>query len=310
MRRCMNCMQEYDESHLFCPSCGYDPRMGERAMKKFPDALMPETILQGRFIVGCLRSYGEYDNLYVAWDMLLERKVIMREYFPSGTGRRGAGEAEISLKESKKEKYRYLFPDGRKAFEAEAQKLFRNQDISGVIPVMRIFREYGTTYQMTPYQDDYTLAQLLEEDYDLQPADVIRFMTVLCRIVDAIHERGMIHANLAPENIFISAEHTPLVFDFGQAKAEMQRMAGKRYELFNEQYTAPEILKGKEYTGSADIYSLGAIMESMLRRVRTDDRILLRKLREDAKTATAQQPEHRPVSAGEFSGLIRRSPNV
>ena len=75
--RCYGCMEE--TVSYPCPHCGYIPG------GKGPDyALRPGSILNGKYIVGRILGQGGFGITYVGWDLMLERKVAVKEYYPSG----------------------------------------------------------------------------------------------------------------------------------------------------------------------------------------------------------------------------------
>ena len=78
VNRCFGCMEETKVCP--CPKCGYDPKK-----QKSPDyALRPGAILNGKYMVGKMLGQGGFGITYVGWDLALERKVAIKEYFPAG----------------------------------------------------------------------------------------------------------------------------------------------------------------------------------------------------------------------------------
>lgn len=306
MKRCMNCMHEYEEHNLACPACGYMPESAERLRTYYPDALVPETILGGRFIIGCMRSYGEFENVYTSWDALLERRVIVREYFPNGTGsRRDDLQVEVYNDDGKNH-----FQLGKEAFLAEGRYLSRCQDIKGIVNIYRVLEEYGTAYQICEYMDMITLEQALEQRASLSAEDAMGLMQRLCEVVDECHQRKIIHCNLSPENIFVDNDLAPMLFDFGGAKMEVQRMLGSDVAIFDPFYTAPEVLSGRDYGPGADVFSLGAIMNRLFSgksfggpavRITKNEQARIRKI---LSRAMAHDPGKRPGTVREFMKLM------
>ena len=75
--RCYGSMEE--TVHYPCPHCGYVPEG-----KAFDYALRPGSILNGKYLVGRVLGQGGFGITYIGWDLALERKVAIKEYFPSG----------------------------------------------------------------------------------------------------------------------------------------------------------------------------------------------------------------------------------
>ena len=64
----MNSMSEYNEQNSRCPRCGFSEEEMNGAQKLPEDILKPETVLQGRFVIGRPLSCSDYSFVYLAWD--------------------------------------------------------------------------------------------------------------------------------------------------------------------------------------------------------------------------------------------------
>ena len=85
---CYNCFQERETPEGPCPYCGFDL---EDNARKFPTALPAGTVLNNRYIVGRVLGQGGFGITYIGMDLVLERKVSIKEYFPTGkVGRNGS----------------------------------------------------------------------------------------------------------------------------------------------------------------------------------------------------------------------------
>ena len=88
--RCMNCMAAMEEGQEVCPECGYRP--GE---KEQPFYALPEnSILRGRYLTGRVLGEGGFGITYLGFDMMLNIKVAIKEYFPKGAANRNASDTE------------------------------------------------------------------------------------------------------------------------------------------------------------------------------------------------------------------------
>ena len=265
MRRCLKCMQEYQEILSQCPHCGYSPEEQIQQKELFPLALPVETILMGRYILGCLHRHDVVFNLYNAWDALLEKKVFLREYLPEGLCERNEEKEILSLsKDAGINRFEY----GRIAYEEETDRLIRNQDVNGTIPLYRIFREKGTTFAVSEYSYDDTLEEILEREQMIPVEKVERLLGILCNTVDELHGRGIFHWNICPSSIYVDDEWNGRLTDYGYAKAKISRFLPGNAS-FVSIYTAPEFLtEDGASDGLADLFSLGVIGKELYQRVR------------------------------------------
>jgi serine/threonine-protein kinase len=122
-------------------------------------------------------------------------------------------------------------------------------------------------YIVTEYLRGYTLAHLLNSVRPMPEKDALRFAVRLCEAVGYMHEQGVIHRDLKPQNIMICYDGTIRVMDFGIAKsAEGKRITftGFTPAVGTPDYMAPEQVKGKRGDERTDIYSLGAMIYEMV----------------------------------------------
>ncbi|GFO57000.1 hypothetical protein GMSM_40070 [Geomonas sp. Red276] len=122
-------------------------------------------------------------------------------------------------------------------------------------------------YIVTEYLRGYTLAHLLNSVRPMPEKDAVKLASRICSALAHMHEHGVIHRDLKPQNIMICSDGTIRILDFGIAKsAEGRRLtfAGFTPAVGTPDYMAPEQVKGKRGDERTDIYSLGAILYEMV----------------------------------------------
>ena len=93
VKRCLGCMQTYDDYDKVCPHCGYiEGTAPENAMH-----LMPGIVLNNRFLVGKVVGYGGFGVTYLGWDKVLAQKVAIKEYLPSEFSTRAPGNTFVTI---------------------------------------------------------------------------------------------------------------------------------------------------------------------------------------------------------------------
>ena len=102
---------------------------------------------------------------------------------------------------------------------------------------------------------------------DITVNDVIKLGIDICTALELCEERHIIHRDIKPGNIFISAEGNYKLGDFGIAR-ELEKTTGGLSKKGTYTYMAPEVYLGKPYNDSVDIYSLGLVMYQLLNRNR------------------------------------------
>jgi len=122
-------------------------------------------------------------------------------------------------------------------------------------------------YIVTEYLRGYTLAHLLNSVRPMPEKDAIELAARVCDALAHMHEHGVIHRDLKPQNIMMCYDGTIRIMDFGIAKAaEGKRItfAGFTPSVGTPDYMAPEQVKGKRGDERTDIYSLGAMLYEMV----------------------------------------------
>lgn len=106
-------------------------------------------------------------------------------------------------------------------------------------------------------------------DNTITRRDVIRLGIDLCKALELCQKYGVMHRDVKPENIFVSANGDFKLGDFGIAR-KMEKHAGSVYSRKGTNaYMAPEVFKEEPYDSTVDIYSLGIVMYRLLNGKRT-----------------------------------------
>ena len=93
--------------------------------------------------------------------------------------------------------------------------------------------------------------------------DVIRLALDVCNALDICHDKKIIHRDIKPDNIFVSATGNYKLGDFGVARTIEKTVSGLS-KKGTYTYMAPEVYKGDLYGTDVDLYSLGIVMYKLL----------------------------------------------
>jgi serine/threonine protein kinase/tetratricopeptide (TPR) repeat protein len=133
----------------------------------------------------------------------------------------------------------------------------------------------GTTEDGLPYFvmefvegvriDEYCDAHRLSIDQRLQ------MFRTLCAAVQYAHQHLVVHRDIKPGNILVTADGTPKLLDFGIAKLltedstpDHPEMTQTGLNIFTPEYASPEQIRGEEVTTASDVYSLGMLLYKLL----------------------------------------------
>lgn len=121
-------------------------------------------------------------------------------------------------------------------------------------------------YIVMEWFDGRPLRQLLSEQR-LGLERAARIVLAICKALEYIHNHGIVHRDLRPENILVDAEDHIKLIDFGGAG----QTAARRITFTNvsqitggSEYLSPEELKGKRGDARSDIYAAGLILYEMV----------------------------------------------
>ena len=102
---------------------------------------------------------------------------------------------------------------------------------------------------------------------DITVADVVAVGEDVLTSLEVCEERNIIHRDIKPANLFRSDKGVYKLGDFGIAR-DMRAGMGSLSHKGTENYMAPEVYLGKNYTSNIDIYALGIVLYKLLNRNR------------------------------------------
>lgn len=252
MPKCMKCMEEYEQMD-FCPYCGRK----RDAASVYADQIPEETILNRRFIIGEALRKDRAGFLYIAWDALLEQKVYIREWFPVGLAGRTEGQIRVECETDPG-----LWEDLEDAFLVHMENLHKRQEISQLLPVYTFFRENNTVYCVMEYVEGMTLRTLLRKNNPLSLPAAENIMEKLKNAVAVLHQNGMIHGNITPDNIMLCQSGELKLLDpswSGDVMDEIRNM------VFWSRYVPASYRKAPlRKSAETDKYSMAAVFYRML----------------------------------------------
>jgi serine/threonine-protein kinase len=115
-----------------------------------------------------------------------------------------------------------------------------------------------------PGQD---LGRILDECKTMAPERTVPIVVQICAGLSAAHEVGIIHRDIKPANILVGEGDRVKVVDFGLAAASREaenRLTRTGHLVGTPHYMAPEVIRGEQIDGRADLYSLAIMSYEML----------------------------------------------
>ncbi len=133
------------------------------------------------------------------------------------------------------------------------------------VTVYDVVERDGTPYLVMEFVPARSLTELLVEDGPLAPETVARIGGQIASALAAAHANRILHRDVSPNNILITADLTAKIADFGLAHAAGEgTMTGGGLVLGTPAYLSPEVADGGEPGYPSDVFSLGAALYTAL----------------------------------------------
>ena len=160
-----------------------------------------------------------------------------------------------------------LRPEERERVEREAQALGRLGDHPNIVTIHDVGEDGGQPYIVAEYMPGGDLDRVLASapDHRLPAARVIEVGIALARALEHAHEQRIVHRDVKPSNIWLAADGSVRLGDFGIAHADDHtRGTEDGTTLGTVQYLAPEIAVGKPADALSDLYALGCVLYELV----------------------------------------------
>jgi len=249
---CYGCFKE-KEPGTVCPSCGFNEN-SERAYLAVPLG----TILDGRYLIGKVLGVGGFGITYLGYDLTLDYKVAVKEYMPSGYATRADDKYTLTVTSSSQQQ---AYDEGLDKFLSEARTLAKFHDTQNIVSVQDFFKENNTAYFVMEYVDGESLKDYLDRNGGrISYSDASKILIPIMRALSKVHDQGLIHRDISPDNISITSSGQPKLLDFGAARS-----------AYGENKSVSVILKHglapiEQYSNHGnmgpwtDVYAMGATM--------------------------------------------------
>jgi adenylate cyclase len=268
-------------AHAIAPprfSAGREPsgNPGERSEETGP-TLVPLKLepgrAVGRYLIMEWVGSGGMGTVYRARDTRLQRDVALK-FLP--------GHLSVAL-----------HAEERLLVEARAAAALEHPNVCTI-------HEFGESEEGHPFiamafYEGETLKERLRRE-PLRPVESAAIAVQIARGLGAAHSRGIVHRDVKPGNVMLTADGTVRLLDFGLAKLSDVTLTGPGVTLGTLAYMSPEQAEGELVDRRTDLWSLGVVLYEMLTgtlpfRGGNDLALLLSILHEDPEPVTKRRPD-------------------
>jgi tetratricopeptide (TPR) repeat protein len=240
---CPNCGKSSPPRSKFCQECGHALVQQAPAPTK-PTSPEPTSFVGGRYQVKKFLGEGGKKKVYLTHDTVLDRDVA------------------FALIKTEK-----LDDEARTRVKREAQAMGRLGDHPNIVTVFDLGEHEGQPYMVLPLLPGGDVESLIEKalEHRLPIEQTITIAKSVCLGLEYAHSKRIVHRDLKPGNVWLSADGTVKIGDFGLALAmDVPRLTQPGMMVGTLHYMPPEQAMGGEVTAKADLYSLGAMLYKMV----------------------------------------------
>ncbi len=198
----------------------------------------------GKYRIDGVLGSGAMGMVYKAWDADIARtvalKTIRRELLD------GLQEGELVAR-----------------FRNEAQASGRLVH-PGIVAVYDFGELEEATYIAMEYVEGTPLGAFLANESAMDPAASVNCIAQLLRALAYAHGRGVVHRDVKPANILVTADAQVKITDFGIAKIESTTLTQVGAVIGTPSYMSPEQFKGENVDGRSDLFATGIVLYQML----------------------------------------------
>jgi len=241
---CPKCGTPAEADDQFCAACGEPLTATPTATSAAaPVSTQPTTFCDGRYQVVRFLGEGGKKRVFLAHDTRLDRDVAFALIKTEG-----------------------LNAEGETRIRREAQAMGKLGDHPHIVPVYDIGEEAGQPYLVTQLMGGGDVEGVIEKapDHRVPLETALRIADQVCQALEYAHAKGIVHRDLKPGNVWLTADGTAKLGDFGLAVAlDRSRLTQAGMMVGTVHYMPPEQAIGGEVTPRSDLYALGAMLYEM-----------------------------------------------
>jgi serine/threonine protein kinase len=216
-------------------------------------------LLHNRYKIESLLGHGGFGITYAAHDKVLNVRVAIKEYLPRQLATRGEGQTQVSIFTGEA---RQQYEHGLRKFLEEAQSVARFSHHPNIVSARDYFEAHGTAYMVMEYVEGVTLKEYLEKKGGKISFDEAK--AIMLPVLDAlreVHQAGLLHRDISPDNIYITSSAQVKLLDFGAARYFAGEQSKSLSVILKQGYAPEEQYRSSGKQGAwTDIYAGAATM--------------------------------------------------
>ena len=241
---CAACGATNPVANRFCQACGEPLGASVPGARRARDRSVEGTLAGGRYQLRDFLGEGGRKRVYLAHDTRLARDVAIALIKTEGLDETGYARAR-----------------------REAEAMGRLGDHPHIVTIYDIGEDLGRLYIVSQYMAGGDLADLVHSMPDRRIAweRAAEIAKQVCEALEYAHAHGVVHRDLKPKNVWLTADGTAKLGDFGLAVAlDHSRITLEGMLVGTVAYMPPEQGMGQQSDARSDLYSLGVLLYELV----------------------------------------------
>lgn len=227
--------------------------------------LLPEgTVLEKRYQIGEKIGEGGFGITYSGMDTQLHMEVAIKEYFPASLAKRDVvlqQDTRIHVLEGKNEQ----FQGGLLQFEREMNHLVSFGNQLGTTSIRDFFSANGTSYIVMDFARGKTLKEYCMENGPMPEKQVLSVMYSVMKVLCDMHQAGLLHRDVSPDNIIVDNRGKVKLVDFGSVRRMKDRPVTEAVVFIKRGFAPLEQYRSRSSQGPwTDVFGVCATLYYML----------------------------------------------
>ena len=192
-----------------------------------------------------------------------EKIAAIKEFFPANLAVRDTDNETVVPADDTKAVY---YRTGMKSFSEEGRILYLLSDIEHIVHVTEQIQANNTTYLVMEYVPGISLKKYMKQQQKLfSEQETLTLMQPILIALQAMHQKGILHRDISPENLMLSPDNTLTLIDFGAARTFSRSDDDNLTVILKRGYAPEEQYHSNSRQGPwTDLYAVCAVMYQML----------------------------------------------
>lgn len=199
----------------------------------------------GRYEIKALLGSGAMGSVYLAEDPRIKRQLAIKVI-------------RLDTLRNEEERHEFL---ARFQREAEVSGVLNDP---GIVTIYDLGDSDQGPYLAMEYVAGQPLDALIKGGEALALKDKLAIVTGIAAALDHAHAQGIVHRDVKPANVMITADHKPKLMDFGIAKRDDAGLTATGIFLGTPSYASPEQIKEGSADRRSDLFSFGVLVFELL----------------------------------------------